>query len=582
MKGGKILGEYPEDITEEGPWTLGRGMLNIYHFRFKPKLLFFSLRIGRMIPTTPWEVPFRAIARWLGIESSSDMEEVCPNLRNFDSISLDDPELILSNSLTIPTMSPTSSSNPTIATSTSPSAFPSSIPSIEPSDSPTSFYWPSKTPSQSVMPSALSSFPPSNFPSTKVSSTPSAWPSAIPSKLLSSEPNSTPSAMPSLVPSSFTSLAPSINPSSIPSNVPSFKPSVVSSLKPTELASSKPSDKPSKEPSASPSVSKRPSEVPSAAPSSCPSDCYGDAETNWFSIAGQSKRRKCSWASNPKHKEKRCQMPEVALNCCKTCCASCVGDAAGKDNFIIYNPKREFNCAWVAEDAHRWCAEDSVAIKCCKTCSDALATSYPSSVPSFAPTDCDDRTDNFIPSNDGLKGCSYVNQIPEGCKVYASDCPQSCGLCPSLAPSVMPSLLPSSAPSGKIENVALQKPTSQSSDAWDAPSSKAVDGYLVTLSRTKWEQDPHWHVNLEGDYKIKVIKLHLNGQRLSRMKQFRLKILDGEVEVWKYRYPGVPSSSSIVIDVPETTVVGTKVQIALKGRSKALELREVEVMAISQ
>merc|ERR1712151_188978 len=123
IKGGKILGEYPEDITEEGPWTLGR---------------------GRMIPTTPWEVPFRAIARWLGIEGSSDMEEVCPNLRNFDSISLDDPELILSNSLTIPTMAPTSSSDPTIAVSTSPSSLPTSIPSIDPSDSPTSFYWPSK------------------------------------------------------------------------------------------------------------------------------------------------------------------------------------------------------------------------------------------------------------------------------------------------------------------------------------------------------------------------------------------------------------------------------------------------------
>ena len=37
-----------------------------------------------MIPTTPWEAPFRGIALWLGI-SDSNMDEVCPNLPNFNS-----------------------------------------------------------------------------------------------------------------------------------------------------------------------------------------------------------------------------------------------------------------------------------------------------------------------------------------------------------------------------------------------------------------------------------------------------------------------------------------------------------------
>jgi uncharacterized protein (DUF1501 family) len=29
VKGGRILGEYPEDITDEGPLTLGRGKYTI-------------------------------------------------------------------------------------------------------------------------------------------------------------------------------------------------------------------------------------------------------------------------------------------------------------------------------------------------------------------------------------------------------------------------------------------------------------------------------------------------------------------------------------------------------------------------
>lgn len=63
VKGGQILGEYPHDLTDDGPLTLGR---------------------GRMIPTTPWDAVFHGIATWLGVPESQ-MADVVPNMKNFDS-----------------------------------------------------------------------------------------------------------------------------------------------------------------------------------------------------------------------------------------------------------------------------------------------------------------------------------------------------------------------------------------------------------------------------------------------------------------------------------------------------------------
>jgi hypothetical protein len=93
VKGGRILGEYPEDITDEGPLTLGRGKYTIIQnwlfmmiCFYLNLLLYFHLFLhssGRMIPTTPWEAPFRGIAAWLGI--NQHMDYVCPNLYKFDS-----------------------------------------------------------------------------------------------------------------------------------------------------------------------------------------------------------------------------------------------------------------------------------------------------------------------------------------------------------------------------------------------------------------------------------------------------------------------------------------------------------------
>jgi len=344
VNGGQIVGEYPDDFTVEGPWTLDRGKSTCVLVLDWYLSIFFCCE-GRIIPTTPWEIPFAAVARWLGIESSSDIEQVCPNLRNFDSMSLTDPESVMSNALTIPTMAPTSSSKPS---------------------------WISDSPS------------------------------AIPSSSLR----------------------------------PSLKGSVAESLKPTNLGSSDSSD--------------TPSNMRSGPPSS------------------------------------------------------------------------------------------SVA-------------------PSMNPTDLESSKPSFIPS---LRPSLTPSMIPK-----LSDKP-------SLTPSSAPSLAP-------LENAALKKPTIQSSDASSTQvSSKAVDGNMGNIARTTWETDPFWQVNLKAKYKIRTIKLTLNEWKLGRFKSYKVKINDGGTKLWQYNYKGTPPSSTVVLDVPENISAGNKVRVFLKGSSRQLELREVEVMGV--
>ena len=62
VKGGQIVGDYPH-LKAGSPLEIGR---------------------GRMIPTTPWEAPFAAIAGWLGIEDDVDRKYILPNIDNFD------------------------------------------------------------------------------------------------------------------------------------------------------------------------------------------------------------------------------------------------------------------------------------------------------------------------------------------------------------------------------------------------------------------------------------------------------------------------------------------------------------------
>ena len=57
VKGGQVFGQYPDDLSDDGPLSTGR---------------------GRIIPTTPWDGVWAPMAEWLGVEAGS-MAEVLPN-----------------------------------------------------------------------------------------------------------------------------------------------------------------------------------------------------------------------------------------------------------------------------------------------------------------------------------------------------------------------------------------------------------------------------------------------------------------------------------------------------------------------
>jgi len=60
VKGGKVLGEYPYDLTPDGPLNVGR---------------------GRIMPTTSWDAIWNGVIEWLGVDPD-DMDQCLPNAAN--------------------------------------------------------------------------------------------------------------------------------------------------------------------------------------------------------------------------------------------------------------------------------------------------------------------------------------------------------------------------------------------------------------------------------------------------------------------------------------------------------------------
>ena len=61
VDGGKILGQYPSDLSNSGP----------------------SLIEGIVIPDYPWESLWNGLAEWFGVVSDADLEAVVPNRNTF-------------------------------------------------------------------------------------------------------------------------------------------------------------------------------------------------------------------------------------------------------------------------------------------------------------------------------------------------------------------------------------------------------------------------------------------------------------------------------------------------------------------
>jgi len=68
VKGGKILGEYPDQLVGSSDISVGR---------------------GRLIPTMPWEAPWNAVLGWMGIEDKHSLDEILPNRQSFAGMLLD-------------------------------------------------------------------------------------------------------------------------------------------------------------------------------------------------------------------------------------------------------------------------------------------------------------------------------------------------------------------------------------------------------------------------------------------------------------------------------------------------------------
>jgi len=197
VKGGQVLGTYPDDLTDDGPNTLGR---------------------GRLIPTTSWDACFTSIASWLGIQKKS-WSSICPNCFNFPESHFFDPNDVFHD---IPLPAPTASP-PTDYPTTSPSEGPSKSlhPSISLSTSP------------SVAPTFSPSNSPSDNPSRSHSNAPLKHPSRSHSNAPSKHPSITFSTLPSVTPSLHKSMAPSLFPSKLLSYSPSKNPTPISSMSPS-------------------------------------------------------------------------------------------------------------------------------------------------------------------------------------------------------------------------------------------------------------------------------------------------------------------------------------------------------------
>lgn len=65
IDGGKILGEYPTDLSNDGPLV------------FSP---------GIVLPTTPWESVWSAVSEWFGVTDPVDLAKILPNKDKFTGL----------------------------------------------------------------------------------------------------------------------------------------------------------------------------------------------------------------------------------------------------------------------------------------------------------------------------------------------------------------------------------------------------------------------------------------------------------------------------------------------------------------
>ena len=140
--------------------------------------------------------------------------------------------------------------------------------------------------------------------------------------------------------------------------------------------------------------------------------------------------------------------------------------------------------------------------------------------------------------------------------------------------------------SSLLYNVALDKPTSQSSTFGQGLASRAVDGDINSsffddsITHTKVSTNPFWSVNLQAKYLISHIKVFNRDDPCckSRLHDFKLSIFQDHKEVWTYQHTGEPNYITKITPPPQG-IVGNIVKIMLLGEQRVLSLAQVEVFS---
>ena len=236
--------------------------------------------------------------------------------------------------------------------------------------------------------------------------------------------------------------------------------------------------------------------------------------------------------------------------------------------------------------------------KGCAFLADNLQYCALSGVPSHCPVTCDSCFDHECADSEmgwDIQGGSYT------CAMLAAEpqtlidlycgrfpdltktCRLTCRFCPTKSPSSSPTTL---APTRSPVNIAVSKPTEQSSISSGGVSSRAVDGNISGLygenSVTHTANGPGnwWKVHLEESYNIFEIKVYNREDCCaSRLDGFSVHIyLFGE-EVWSFQNPpGTPPYENI-LEIPGG-MFGDEVKVKLPNTSNnVLSLAEVMVMS---
>ena len=140
-------------------------------------------------------------------------------------------------------------------------------------------------------------------------------------------------------------------------------------------------------------------------------------------------------------------------------------------------------------------------------------------------------------------------------------------------------------PDIELFNVTLMKPTDQSSTAFGAVSSRAVDGNPSgiwndnSVTHTYSDQGAWWKVDLEQSYDIFEIIIYNRADCCGdRLDGFSVEIYEDDVMVWSYQNPPRTPPYENTIDIPDG-VRGDELMVKLLDTvNEVLSLAEVVFM----